>query len=81
MAFLLNNTNNGFKSGLVPLSEKLDDKNNNTWRYQTPPETIVASAQASEDSGNTMPGSAGAAVSTPPPSGTPTPNKAYREWR
>ncbi|MED6171790.1 hypothetical protein PIB30_044144 [Stylosanthes scabra] len=99
MAFLLNNSTQSFKSGLISLSEKLDDKNYSTWRYQewltiqtlslehhldpsnTPPEIVAASAQASEGSVNTNTGSAGAAVSTPPPYGTPTSNEAFKEWR
>ncbi|MED6199956.1 hypothetical protein PIB30_080696 [Stylosanthes scabra] len=34
MGLLLANSMNNFKSGLIPLTDKLDDKNYNTWRYQ-----------------------------------------------
>ncbi|MED6110803.1 hypothetical protein PIB30_046211 [Stylosanthes scabra] len=34
MALLLSTMNSTLKSGLVPLTEKLDDKNFSTWKYQ-----------------------------------------------
>ncbi|MED6118464.1 hypothetical protein PIB30_002714 [Stylosanthes scabra] len=34
MALLLTDSTNTYKSGLVPLTDKLDDKNFNTWKFQ-----------------------------------------------
>ncbi|MED6203932.1 hypothetical protein PIB30_004062 [Stylosanthes scabra] len=34
MAYILTNSTNGFKSSLIPLDDKLKEKNYSTWKYQ-----------------------------------------------
>ncbi|MED6188051.1 hypothetical protein PIB30_082318 [Stylosanthes scabra] len=97
MALFLTDSTTTLKSGLIPLTDKLDDKNYNTWRFQawltiqtleledhldpTKKPSPTESEIEAESAVQNTP-AAGATLTQPPTGGTKTDKAAaYRLWR
>ncbi|MED6219688.1 hypothetical protein PIB30_038095 [Stylosanthes scabra] len=96
MAFVLANSNNEFKSALAPMTDKLDDKNYSTWRFQAlltvqtlelddhldPSKTPSPTLEASptQSSVTNSPASNTGGAPVTPSPTATAPNPAFREW-